>query len=196
MMSTGIAPARLPFAPRPISPELLSSWLLRVAAANCIDLWDLLHGLECRYGGVLTNRPIDFGLPDAAVQALSKFCQVAPAKIRALDLRQRSPYLSPALLLHVHNPNAVLMCSRDALSRVRYAFCPVCIASQRIIASLRWPAPLRRRFAAGLRYGTQKRWPNPPCRGTLGHWRPSEWERRELAVLYDLTSANRAEGIR
>ena len=37
MSSAAIAPVRLPFAPRPISTELLSSWLLRVAAANCVE---------------------------------------------------------------------------------------------------------------------------------------------------------------
>ena len=133
MISAAIAPARLPFAPRPISTELLSSWLLRVAAANCVELSELLQGLEYRYGRVLTNLPIDYSLPDAAVRALSQFCRVAPEKIRVLDLRQRAPHLNPALLLRVQNPLAVLMCARSNLSRVRYAFCPLCIASQRVI---------------------------------------------------------------
>ena len=52
-MSVVLAPAELPFAPRPYSDELLSSWLLRVAAANLISLQELLDAFEDRYGPVL-----------------------------------------------------------------------------------------------------------------------------------------------
>jgi TniQ len=108
MISAAIAPARLPFAPRPIPTELLSSWLLRVAAANCVELSELLQGLAYRYGRVLSNSPMDHSFPDGAVRALSEFCRIAPEKIRVLDLRQRAPHLDPALLLRVQNPLAVL----------------------------------------------------------------------------------------
>ena len=99
MINEAVAPARLPFTPRPIPTELVSSWLLRVAAGNCVELSELLQGLASRYGRVLANSPIDYGLPDAAAHALSKFCRVAPEKIRALDLRNRTPHLNLALLL-------------------------------------------------------------------------------------------------
>jgi len=65
-----VAPAKLPFAPRPYSAELLSSWLLRVAAANLVSLRELLDGFESRYGQVLNNFPIDYSIPDAAVAIL------------------------------------------------------------------------------------------------------------------------------
>src|SRR6516165_4833547 len=52
-----VAPAKLPFAPCPYSAELLSSWLLRVAAANLVSLRELLDGFESRYGQVLNNFP-------------------------------------------------------------------------------------------------------------------------------------------
>jgi hypothetical protein len=81
----------------------------------------------------MTNLPSDYELPDAAVRALSQFCRVAPEKIRVLDLRQRAPHLNPALLLRVQDPFSVIMRPRSNLSRVRYAFCPLCIASQRVI---------------------------------------------------------------
>ena len=126
-----LAPARLPFAPQPISTELLSSWLLRVAAANFVELSELLQGLQCRYGHVLTSAPMDYDLPAADVQALSQFCRIAPKRIRALDLRLRVPHLNPALLLRF--PDHFLMCPRCSVSRVRYAFCPLCIASQPVI---------------------------------------------------------------
>ena len=131
-----IAPAELPFAPRPYSTELLSSWLLRVAAANLVSLRELLEGFEGRYGPVLSNVPIDYAISDAAVTALSQFCRVAPEKIRDLDLRQRAPHLSPALLLRYQDVS--LLCSpRGSLRRVRYAFCLLCLSAQRVI-HVRW----------------------------------------------------------
>ena len=130
------APAKLPVAPRPCSTELLSSWLLRVAAANLVSLRELLDGFESRYGRVLTNIPIDYGITDEAVAALAQFCRVVPAQIRALDLRERAPHLNPALLLRFHDTSLV-WCPRCSLSRVRYAFGPPCLASQKVI-HVRW----------------------------------------------------------
>jgi hypothetical protein len=129
-----IAPRQLPFAPRPISTELLSSWLLRVAAANFIQLSELLAGFECRYGRVLTTVPIDYCLPDAALTALSQFCRVPGKKIRALDLHQRAPNLNPALLLCFQNSS---ICPRCSPRRVRYTFCPLCLSDQQVI-HVRW----------------------------------------------------------
>ena len=80
---------------------------------------------------MLTDAPIDYSLPQAAIVALSRFCRVAPDDIRALDLRQRVPYLNPARLLRFQN--ADLLCPRYSLHRVRYALCPWCIAEQQEI---------------------------------------------------------------
>jgi hypothetical protein len=124
-MSSAVAPAELPFAPRPYSTELLSSWLLRVAAANLVSLRELLDGLQSRYGRVLSNVPIDYSIPDAAVTALAQFCRIPSARVRALDLRERAPHLSPALLLRFHS-TSLFWCPRCSLRRVRYAFCPRC----------------------------------------------------------------------
>lgn len=136
-MSMVVAPAKLPFAPRPYSTELLSSWLLRVAAANLVSLRELLPGFEGRYGTVLTNVPIDYAIPDAAVAALSQFCRVPPETIEALDLRRRVPHLNSALLLRYHQNPSLFWCPRCSLRRVRYAFCPRCLASQRVM-HVRW----------------------------------------------------------
>ena len=130
-----IAPKQLPFAPRPIPTEWFSSWLLRVAAANLVSLRELLAGWEARYGRMLTDAPIDYSLPQAAIVALSRFCRVAPDDMRALDLRQRVPYLNPARLLRFQN--ADLLCPRYSLHRVRYALCPLWIAEQQEI-HVRW----------------------------------------------------------
>jgi hypothetical protein len=136
-MNVVVAPAALSFAPRPYAAELLSSWLLRVAAANQVSLRELLEGFEERYGQVLTNSPIDYAIPEAGVAALSQFCRVAPEKIRALDLHERRTHLSPALLLRYHDNLSLLWCPRCSLRRVRYAFCPLCLANQRAI-HIRW----------------------------------------------------------
>jgi hypothetical protein len=136
-MSAVVAPAELPFAPRPYSDELLSSWLLRVAAANLVSLHELLGGFEDHYGPVLTNTPIDYDVPDAAVTALSQFCRVAPERIQALDLRLRATHLSPVLLLRYPQDLSLMWCYRCSQHRVRYAFCPVCLARQRVI-HIRW----------------------------------------------------------
>jgi hypothetical protein len=135
-MSPTVAPTKLPFAPRPYSSELSSSWLLRVATANLVSLRELLAGFESRYGQVLTNVPIDYGITDEAVAALAQFCRIVPAQIRALDLRERAPHLDPALLLRFSRTSLV-WCPRCSLSRVRYAFCPRCLASQKMI-HVRW----------------------------------------------------------
>lgn len=132
-----ITPAELPFAPRPCAGELLSSWLLRVAAANLVSLRELLDGFTERYGDVLTNAPIDCDIPEAASVALSQFCRVVPEKIRALDLRQRARHLSPSLLLRYHPNPSLWWCPRCSFYRVRYAFCPLCLSSQRV-THVRW----------------------------------------------------------
>jgi hypothetical protein len=136
-MSVVVAPAELPFAPRPRAAELLSSWLMRVAAANLISLRELLDGFEERYGDVLSNVPIDYAIPEAAVAALSQFCRMAPEKVSALDLRQRVPHLNPVLLLRYPQDLSALWCPRCSGRRVRYSFCSSCLACQRVI-HLRW----------------------------------------------------------
>lgn len=125
-----ITPAELPFAPRPCAEELLSSWLLRVAAANLVSLRELLGGFRERYGDVLTNVPIDCDIPEAALKALSQFCRVAPEKIRTLDLRQRVPRLISSLLLRYRPSPSLWWCPRCSFHRVRYAFYPLCLSSQ------------------------------------------------------------------
>jgi len=130
-MSDIQAPAQLPFAPRPIRTELLSSWLLRVAAANHIRFWELLEGFQSQYGRVLTNVPIDYAVSEAAVMALARFCRVAAGTIRMLDLRQRLPGLTTAMLLRFQNGGWYY--PRYAWERVRYAFCPACLAEQKIV---------------------------------------------------------------
>ena len=56
-------------------------------------------------------------------------------------------------------------------------------------ASLRWPVPLRRRFAAALRYRTQRRWPYTPYRATMNSCKRFNYN--EVAAVYDLSAGKR-----
>jgi len=122
--------------PRPLSWELISSWLLRVANANHVSLADLLDGFGSQYPEVhLSGELIDCSLSSAAFDALGRFCRVGKENIQALDLRKRIPLLNPALVLRFSKAN--LMCPRRAHQRVRYAFCPLCLLTQQNI-HIRW----------------------------------------------------------
>lgn len=126
-----IAPAQLPLSPRPIPHELFSSWLLRVAAANCTPLDELLDGFEARYSGLPSLPSLDFGLTPLFLQSISIFCRVPVERVRALDLSQRLPQLEGSLLLRFTGRS--VSCPRATWRRLAYAFCPLCIAEQSII---------------------------------------------------------------
>lgn len=130
-----IAPAQLPLTPRPIPQELFSSWLLRVAAANCTTLDELLDGFEARYSCLPGLPSLDFGLTPLFLQSISIFCRAPVARIRMLDLSQRLPHLGGALLLRFTGGS--VCCPRAKWRRLAYAFCPLCIAEQSII-HIRW----------------------------------------------------------
>lgn len=130
-MTLASAPPQLPFAPRPIPAELFSSWLLRVAAANCVSLAELLDGLHSRYPEVPYVQSLDLCLPPVFLKALSAFCRVTVQKLQGLDLEQRLPDLQCALLLSF--TNASWRCPRRRGQRLGYGFCRSCIAEQRTI---------------------------------------------------------------
>jgi TniQ len=130
------APSQLPFVPRPLSCELISSWLLRVAAANHVPLADLLDGFESQYPKIWEpGELIDCSLSSSACDALAQFCRVPVKTLRALDLRQRVPNLNPALLLRFSKASHI--CPRRSYQRVRYAFCPVCLFTDPV-THIRW----------------------------------------------------------
>jgi len=143
---------QLPFAPKPIATELVSSWLLRVAAANFVSLCELLRGLQSRYDRIPPYWPIDYCLSDVAMTSLSKFCRVPSQEIRRLDLGCRAPHLHPGLLLHF--PNGSSIDPRCASQRVRYSFCPLCIQTQPIF--VRWDWSLAYLIRCGI-HGTALR---------------------------------------
>lgn len=135
-MSMVAAPSRLPFAPRPLSTELLSSWLLRVAAANYVSLADLLQGFDAQYPEARgCNGLIDCSLSTAGFEAWSTFCRVPIKSLQALDLRYRAPKLNPALVLRFSQ--TCLPWPRESYLRARYAFCPACLSTQ-AVPHVRW----------------------------------------------------------
>jgi len=92
-------PKVLPLAPRPMSDELLSSWLCRVATANALSFGELPEGARNGY----LPRPagtMDLGLPTAWRIRLSTFCRIPESWIRAIDLQSHFPGRNLAWFTH------------------------------------------------------------------------------------------------
>ena len=125
-----IAPDRLPFAPRPIPGEVLSSWLMRIAASNLVQPEDLLEALETHHGPVPASDLLDYSIPEKTVAALSKFCRISPRVVRDMDIRRLAPQLDAVLFMRFeHEP--LFRGSRLRARRVRYSFCPLCLVKER-----------------------------------------------------------------
>jgi TniQ len=119
-------PRRLPFAPHPMTAELVSSWLLRAAAGNGIDLEDLLSAfLFIQPDGAAELDCLDFDLPRRFRLGLASFCRVAPEAIQDLELQQQFPGVPRTFFLrysgHLRLPG------RGSAIRARYAFCVLCL---------------------------------------------------------------------
>jgi hypothetical protein len=86
------APTQLALAPRPLEGELTSSWLYRVAAANLVELEELLSGLLDLHPEVhsSTNICLDYGIAPAWSRALAIWCRLAESRINKLDLARAS----------------------------------------------------------------------------------------------------------
>jgi TniQ len=59
-MKTASAPSQLPFAPRPLPNELFSSWVLRIAHANCVSPEELMLGFQCRHSDLPSLSSLDW----------------------------------------------------------------------------------------------------------------------------------------
>jgi TniQ len=118
------APRQVPLAPRPFDDEILSSWLLRVAAANSCTLDELLDGLEAQHPGALHGVGLlDFAVPRGALESLGRFCRIAVMTLERLDLQRHAPQLEPVILLRFPQSSS----ARRPWQRVRYAHCPICL---------------------------------------------------------------------
>lgn len=132
------APRQLPIAPRPLRNELLSSWLLRTAAANAVSLRELLDALTMHYpDSLVSNLSLDVAVPEVTLRSLSRFTRVPVSRLTPLDLKIRAPLINPALLLRFPHSQGAIFCPRGTSFRLRYAFCPQCIAQQKTL-HIRW----------------------------------------------------------
>jgi hypothetical protein len=98
-MKTASAPSQLPFAPRPLPNELFSSWVLRIAHANCVSPEELMLGFQCRHSDLPSLSSLDWGLPLAFLNAMATFSRTSVSSLGRLDLRKRLPQSERALLL-------------------------------------------------------------------------------------------------
>jgi 5-methylcytosine-specific restriction endonuclease McrA len=133
------APAELALAPRPLEGELTSSWLYRVAAANLVEVEELLSALLDLYPEVhsRSNICLDYGIAPAWSRALAIWCRLAESRIDKLDLARVFP--GRHLNLFVHG-NGAFSSGRDSgggsVWWMAFIFCPRCLDQQ----GQRWPA--------------------------------------------------------
>lgn len=106
-----MTPRPLPKTVAPVSDELLSGWLSRLAAANYCDVAELLAHFEIdtRHGATL-----DFDVDAAVAERISLATRVAPEIVRSLSFGTMSP---PEALLTAQVPfQSCAECSRRGLS--------------------------------------------------------------------------------
>jgi hypothetical protein len=70
------APLQLPFASKPFRRELFSSWLFRLADANCVILDELLTGFQASYPSAPYAFSLDLNLDDGFFICMACFSRV------------------------------------------------------------------------------------------------------------------------
>ena len=137
-MNITSAPAQLPLAPRPLADELISSWLMRTAAANAVSFKELITALEMHDPqNFVSGIMLDYSVPETTLRALSRFTRVPYSRLNKLDLNVRVPQINEALLLRFPQKGLSSGCSCGRAWRLRYAFCPQCVSSQKTF-HIRW----------------------------------------------------------
>jgi hypothetical protein len=127
------APAELALAPRPLEGELTSSWLYRVAAANLVELEELLSGLMNIYPEVhsRTNICLDYSIAPAWSRALARWCRLAESRVHTLDLTRVFPGRDLNWFIH---GNAAPISRRQSgggsVWWLPFMFCPRCVQQQ------------------------------------------------------------------
>ena len=120
-------------APRPLEGELTSSWLYRVAAANLVELEELLSGLIHLYPDLrsCTNICLDYDVAPAWSRALAISCRLAESRVRRLDLTRVFPGMD---LNWFVNANAAPKGGRNlgggSVWWLAFMFCPRCLHQQ------------------------------------------------------------------
>ena len=133
-----VAPKQLPLAPRPLADEVISSWLLRVAATNGVSLAELLAGCEAHHPDAFRELGLlDWAVPKLALEALASFCRVSVEALKALDLYVRAPHLERGELLQFPLRPSYASRARQQRHRARYGHCPMCLEAQ-AVSHVRW----------------------------------------------------------
>lgn len=102
---------RLPVAPRPFRNEILSSWMVRVAARYGLDVPDMTTWLAGQGGGIQPHRFIDDVAPDSNLLRLwARACRVDPARLTRLSLVLRYLNRVPAWILERSEAPVCLAC--------------------------------------------------------------------------------------
>jgi hypothetical protein len=107
--------------------ELVSSWLLRTADANCLTFEEITDALVSRDPLIrLGLKGLDFRLTTRTRKSLALFAHLRPAQIRSLELQVQMPNLPEQWILrfpvHLQGDR-----HRWPASRARYAFCSRCL---------------------------------------------------------------------
>ena len=147
------APPQVPFAPRPQPDEVITSWLMRVAAANAVNLSELLGGFEEHHPEALEPTGLlDCSVPGATLEALARFCRVPVQSLQPLDLQRRAPELEPRMILRFPVPmmmislpqrhirrklDSISLRERCLARRARYAHCAACLRTH-AVPHVRW----------------------------------------------------------
>jgi TniQ len=122
-------PKQLPFCPRPLSSELLTSWLERVAVANLLSASQLLDSLLRRCPELDKICPcLDYDLPACWAKALGAFCRIEPYRLRALDLRRQ--FKDQPLEWFVQDSDGHGDFEVGARPRILHPFCVACLRRQ------------------------------------------------------------------
>ncbi len=153
-----MVPARLPVAPRPFRDELLSSWMVRVAARYGSEPLELMMYLAGQGGNGASPRQVDDVVPDTRLLRIwAKACRIDPARLRHRSLVSRHPDRPRDWFLNETVP-ACLACfdadvaaGRDAYLRVNWRLAEqvVCLAHRTVLLD-RCPA-CRGRLQISLR---------------------------------------------
>jgi len=113
-------PLALPFAPRPINGEPITSWARRLACANGMSLEHLLEYIVAPVDASGAAGQLDYGAPKHWRAAMAALARVPEIWIWALDLQQQFPGVDRDWFLR--NPRCP--------DRLMSAYCPDCFRMQ------------------------------------------------------------------
>ena len=113
-------PEVLPFAPRPINGELLSSWVRRLAAANGVAFPEICACVGDLLGSRKEATLFDYGAPKRWRLQIASMARIPERWVWALDLQQQFPAVGREWFLH----------SPKQPERIFSGFCPECFYEQ------------------------------------------------------------------